>query len=142
MSAIKLNTLFNSIINLNELNRSPIVFETDDNDLNVFQAIDNELNVNHASFLSLKVVKNSINKINDGNKFVHRSFLGSSLTDAILSNKTVATQFFMLYLNQALIELTKFLGSNFVTSKKNNLDVVFIDRPEINSVEMRIGITA
>lgn len=137
MNSTKLTKLFKSLVNLNRLNRTAIKFETNENNLNVFEVVENELKIKQTSSFLLKTIQAKKNELIKGKKIAHRALLGKNLVEQILLNKTTATQFFILYLNQALTELTFALGNGVLNNKNNKLKVVFVDRPELSCIEMQ-----
>jgi hypothetical protein len=129
----KLKELFESIVDINEVNRSAVLLQTESS---VFQIINGDLLINHEAWSSLRTVKNSVKKPKEGSVFSHRNFLSHRLINEMLSNKTIATQFFILYLNQSFIGLTHALGSDTVMNKNNKINVTFDYIPELYCVEM------
>ena len=72
---------------------------------------------------------------------VQRTFIDKKTADNMVKNPTYALQATVLYLNNALYELTNILGSEVVTNRKNELIIEFHNAPEDTTktfvVEMR-----
>lgn len=138
--AEQLQKIFDSNFDLNHfITRIPANTLTDNNnsvttfDLNNIDA-DCILNAPFAGS-----VKSFINYDIELNKSaVQRTLLGYVGASLMVKNKTVALQTLVLYLNNALIELTRVLGSAIVTNTANKIEVSFIDMEDFASIEMRV----
>lgn len=134
--AKEMDNLFKQIFDVNLLNRSPLIFSTDENSVTTFDLkTDDVFKLNQPTSGSAKSL---INDIKNNKSGIQRSFLALLIANRMNENKTLATQILSLYLNNSLIELTKTLGSSIVTDKKNDLVVEFYDSQDYAAVEMRV----
>jgi hypothetical protein len=136
--AAKLQELFNSIFNMNDIFRVPAITKPTKNSVTLFDFLDtpNSVQLNSPDTDSVKSFQTD-NKVHKS--AVQRTFIGYLAKKEIQKNKTIATQVLSIYLNNALIELTTALGTDVVTDAKNKLIVEFKPtQPGYASVEMRV----
>ena len=131
----KLQSLFESIIDLEQIDRHPAVFIQIPGVNSVTLLPQENLNELKAGFM-----KTFTSDQNNKSSAVYRGGLGYLVAEQMINNRTLATQLFVLSLNNALIQLTDTLGTTVVTNKNNKISVKFLHFESIAAIEMQVKI--
>lgn len=115
--------------------RMPATITTDGNSVTTFD-VDDDFILNNPTAGSVKTFVNYNTELKKS--AIQRTMLGYVSASVMVKNKTNALQTLVLYLNSALIELTKVLGSSIVTDSGNKISVSFIDKENFAAIEMRV----